>query len=217
MNSARKNEYIRERLITMNDNSYIDIERDVADDINLVPLETHLLRNRKIFLTGEVDMEMANDFVRQFMYLEKENKDDIDIYINGPGGDVVAGMLIYDLLQTSKCRINMYCIGKAYSMSAFLLASGPKGHRYILPHSEVMIHEPIICASGGNVSSVKRLSDTIVKAKKTSVDLLVKHTQKTEKEILKAISFDNYMTAKQAVAFGICDKVIDRLDWYTNK
>lgn len=189
-----------------------EVIRESSRGYDSISLETILLDERKIFLSGKTDMKMADDFVRQMMYLEKQSSEDINIYINGPGGDVEAGLLIYDVMQSAESTINTYCMGMAYSMAAFLLAAGDVGHRFILPHSTVMIHEPYISSSiGGNASTIRNLADSILDTKKTSIDILVKHTGKTRKEIEKAISYDNYMSANEAVAFGICDKIVERI------
>ncbi len=193
-------------------NSNTNIKIETSKGLEIVNLETEFLKNRKIFLSGPVDMEMADDFIRQMMYLEEEGDEDINIYINGPGGDVLAGLLIYDAIQSARSTINIYCTGVAYSMSAMILVSAEKGHRFILPHSEVMIHEPMVGGGvGGNASTVKHISDSISKTKDTTIEILMKHTGKSKEEIEKAISFDNFMSAEEAVEFGICDEVITKL------
>jgi ATP-dependent Clp protease protease subunit len=162
-----------------------------------------------LFLTGEVTSEMANDFVSQMLYLAASDEP-INIYINSPGGSVNAGLVIYDTIQalSEKLEINMYCIGMAASMGAIILAGGQKGRRFILPHSKVMIHEPLISGGiGGSATSIKKTSDSILETKAITNGILAKHTGKSIKEINKATSFDNYMNAKEAIEFGICDEI----------
>lgn len=188
------------------------IQVESVNGIREISLETSLFENRKIFLSGEINMEMANDFIRQMMYLDDDSGQEINIYINSPGGEVLAGLLIYDIIQSAECPINVYCTGMAYSMAAVLLASAEQGRRFILPHSKVMIHEPLISQGlGGNATSIKNISDSIMETKKLIVKLLSKHIEKSEEELEEAIRFDNYMTADKAVEFGLCDKIIIRL------
>lgn len=176
-----------------------------------IKLVTKHLMSRKIFLTGEVNASMANDFASKMLYLTDKNEP-IDIYINSPGGSVDAGLVIYDIIQSceGKVPINIYCIGTAASMGAILLAGGQKGRRYILPHSKCMIHEPLISGGmGGAATSIKKVADSILETKQIMNKILAKHTGKTEEEIDEATAFDNYMNAEEAIAFGLCDEVRD--------
>lgn len=166
--------------------------------------------NRKIFITGEVTDDLANDFATEILYLSRVSDEPIDIYINSPGGSVQSGLMMYDIIQacSDKVEINMYCMGMAASMAAILLAGGQKGRRFILPHSTVMIHEPLISSGvGGSATNIKKTADSIMNTKATICKILSKHTGKTYKSIEKAISYDHYMDSEEAVAFGICDAV----------
>ena len=139
-----------------------------------------------------------------------ESSEPIDIYLNSPGGSVNAGMVIYDVIQAleGKVPINIYCIGMAASMGAIILAGGHKGHRYILPHSKCMIHEPLISGGlGGSATSIKKTADSILETKAITNGVLAKHTGKTLEEIDKATAFDNYMNAEESVEFGLCDEI----------
>ncbi len=185
------------------------VEEETSGGIREVSIMTKHLTHGKLFLTGEVTEEMANTFVSVFLYLV-EKGDPVDIYINSPGGSVDAGLVIYDVIQScsEKIDINMYCIGRAASMGAIILASGQKGRRFILPHSKVMIHEPLIQGGmGGSATSVKKTADSILETKAITNGILAKHTGKTIEEIDEATSFDNFMNAKEAVEFGICDEI----------
>ena len=183
------------------------IVEETCNGTGIIPLESRHLTDRKLFINGVVTSTLADNMVSEFLYLATSDEP-VDIYINTPGGSVVDGMVIYDLIQTAPFEINMYCTGMAASMGAVLLAGGPKGHRFILPHSKVMIHEPLIDGSmGGSATSIKKTADSIMETKRILVDVLSKHTGKTKKAIDKAISFDNYMNAEEAVEFGICDEI----------
>ena len=184
------------------------VEVESAHGTREVSLTTRHLMNRKIFLTGSIDGEMADNFLSQFLYLEQESDEPITIYINSPGGEVNAGLMIYDTIQGSKLPINMVCTGMAASMAAVLLAGGQKGRRYILKHSKVMIHEPLISNGvGGSATSIKNISDSILETREIVNGILAEHTGKSMEEINEATNFDNYMNAEGAIEFGICDQI----------
>ena len=169
--------------------------------------------DRKIFLTGEINAEMANAFLSEILFLEQEPTKPVTIYINSPGGEVNAGLMIYDVIQGSGLEINMVCTGMAASMAAILLAGGKKGHRYILKHSKVMIHEPLIPRGvGGSATSIKNISESILETRKLVNGILAEHTGKTMEAIDEATSFDNFMNAEEAIAFGLCDAVAEKLN-----
>lgn len=180
-----------------------------SNGISLAPIESRLLSDRKIFIEGEITAASACEFVRAIMLLVKEDADKpIDIYINSPGGEVNAGLMIYDTLKGVKTEINLHCIGMAASMAAIILAGGKKGHRFILRHSRTMIHEPLITGGvGGSATSIKRTAESIMETKRISVELLASDTGKTRNEVEAAISFDNYMNAEESIAFGLCDDI----------
>lgn len=185
------------------------VEEESCHGSREINLQTKHFGNRKLFLIGEVTSEMANDFTSQMLYLSQSDEP-VDIYINSPGGSVNAGLVIYDIIQAckEKFEINMYCIGMAASMGAVLLAGGQKGRRYILPHSKVMIHEPLISGGiGGSATSIKKTSDSILETKEITNGILAKHTGKTMEEINEATSFDNFMNANEAIEFGLCDEI----------
>lgn len=176
-----------------------------------VTLLSQLLTDRNVFIQGEINAETANNFLIQIMYLKKSNEP-VNIFINSGGGEVNAGMFIYDLIQSLEMEVNIYCTGMAASMAAVILAGGQDGHRYILPHSKTMIHEPLLSQGvGGSASSIKNISDSILQTMKLLNGVLSKHTGRTMKELEKATSFDHYMDAEESVAFGICDKVVDHI------
>lgn len=185
------------------------VEVESAHGTREVSLKTRHLMNRNIFLTGSIDDEMANDFLSEFMYLENQSDEPINIYINSPGGQVNAGLMIYDTVQGSRVPVNMICAGLAASMAAIILAGGQNGRRYILKHSKVMIHEPLISGGlGGSATSIKNISESILETRKICNSILAQHTGKSVEEIDEATSFDNYMNAEEAIEFGLCDKTV---------
>ena len=186
------------------------IEVEGVNGIREVSLYTRHLTNRNIFLNGEINADMANFFVSQLLYLEETPDEPVNIYINSPGGEVNAGLMIYDAIQGSELEINMICTGLAASMAAVLLAGGQRGSRYILRHSKVMIHEPLLANGvGGSATSIRKISESIIETRELVNGILAKHTGKTFEEINEATSFDNYMSAEEAIAFGLCDRITD--------
>jgi ATP-dependent Clp protease protease subunit len=167
---------------------------------------------RRVFLNGEINRTLADDVVSQLLYLQEESEEPISIYINSGGGEVNAGLYIYDVLQSLTVPVYIYCTGIAASMAAVILAGGQQGRRFILPHSKTMIHEPLLAGGvGGSATSIKNISESILETRNITNGILAKHTGKTQEEINDATSFDNYMNAENTVAFGICDKVVKSL------
>lgn len=168
---------------------------------------SRLLKNRIILLTGEIDDALANTVVAELLYLDSLNHEDISLYINSPGGSVTAGMAIFDTMNFIKSKVSTICLGIAASMAAFLLASGEKGKRYVLPNSEVMIHQPLGGAQG-QASEIKIAAEHILKTKGKLNRLLAKHTGKSLKQIERDTERDNFMEAKEAVAYGLVDQIL---------
>ena len=188
------------------------VEVEGAHGTRTMSLRAKHLANRCIFLSGRIDAEMADAFLSQFLYLEQESSEPVTIYINSPGGEVNAGLLIYDTVQGSVLEVNMICAGMAASMAAVILAGGQPGHRFMLPHSKVMIHEPLIEGGvGGSATSIKNISESILETRKIINGILAKHTGKTVEEIDAATSFDNIMNALEAQEFGICDDITKKI------
>ena len=171
---------------------------------------SRLLNDRIIFLSDEVNDTTASLVIAQMLYLESVDPDkDISFYINSPGGSVTAGMAIYDTMQFVKCDVSTICLGMAASMGAFLLAAGTKGKRIALPHSEIMIHQPL-GGSKGQVSDVLIHTELLLRTRQTLNELLAANTGKTVEEIARDTERDNFMTAKQALEYGLIDKIIER-------
>ena len=168
---------------------------------------SRLLEDRIIFLSGEINDAMANTIVAQLIYLEaKDMNKDISLYINSPGGSVSAGLAIYDTMQYIRCDVCTICIGLAASMGAFILSSGAKGKRFALPNSEVMIHQPLGGAQG-QASDIKIQAEHILKIKEKMTRILAENTGRTCEEIERDTDRDNYLSAEEARAYGLIDKV----------
>ena len=166
-----------------------------------------LLEERIIFITGEINDALANTVVAQLLYLEaKDSTKDIDMYINSPGGSVTAGLAIYDTMNFIKCGVSTICIGMAASMAAFLLSSGEKGKRYALPSSEIMIHQPLGGAQG-QASDIAIQAEHILKIKKNLNEILAKNTGKPYDKVVNDTDRDNYLSAEEALDYGIIDKI----------
>ena len=171
---------------------------------------SRLLEDRIIFLSGEIDDQMANTIVAQLIFLEGKNPDkDIFMYINSPGGSVTAGMAIYDTMQYIKCDVSTICIGMAASMAAVILSSGTKGKRICLPHSEVMIHQPL-GGTQGQASDIEIHARHIQKTRETLNKILSENTGKDLETITKDTDRDNYLDAKQAQKYGLVDKIFSK-------
>jgi len=169
---------------------------------------SRLLKERVIFLTGQVEDHMANLIVAQMLFLEAENPEkDIFLYINSPGGVITAGMSIYDTMQFIKPDISTMCIGQACSMGAFLLTAGAKGKRYCLPNSRVMIHQPL-GGYQGQASDIKIHAQEILKVKIRINALIAKHTGKSIKTIEKDTERDHFLSAEESVKYGLIDRVL---------
>ena len=181
-----------------------------SNGITQVSADSKLLSQRKVFIEGEIDAEAACDFIKKIMLLTAENPaKEIDVLINSPGGEINSGLAIYDVIQSSKTPIRIFCIGRAYSMAAVLFASGNHG-RYMLPHSELMLHEPLLGDHvRGNSSSIKSISDSLISTKIKLNQILSKHTGKSEEEVEKASSFDHYFDPEESIEFGLCDQIVD--------
>ena len=171
-------------------------------------LYSRLLDDRIIFLSGEINDALANTVVAQLIYLEgKDSTKDISLYINSPGGSVSAGMAIYDTMNYIKCDVSTICIGMAASMGAFLLSSGAKGKRFALPNSEIMIHQPLGGAKG-QASDIKIQADLILRTRDTLNRILAENTGKSVEQIAKDTDRDYFMTANEALEYGLVDEVL---------
>ena len=171
---------------------------------------SRLLKERIIFLTGQINDNVASLVTAQLLFLEAEDpKKEIYLYINSPGGLVTAGLGIYDTMQYVKPDISTLCIGQAASMGSFLLAAGTKGKRFSLPNSRVMVHQPS-AGFQGQVTDIEIHANEVLSLKKRLNEIYSKHTGKTVDEVKSALERDNFMTAEVAKAFGLIDEVVDK-------
>lgn len=170
---------------------------------------SRLLKERVIFLVGPVDDHVANVIVAQLLFLESENPDkDISFYINSPGGSVTAGMAIYDTMQFINCDVSTMCIGQAASMGALLLAGGANGKRYCLPHSRVMIHQPLGGVQG-QATDIEIHAKEILQVRGRLNKILAHHTGQSLDTIAKDTDRDNFMSGQESVEYGLIDKVLE--------
>ena len=187
-------------------------EIECSGGVCIAPLETRLLMNRQIFLNGPIDAELAIGFMASMIFLSDVSDEPVTVLIDSPGGEITQGMLIYDVIQSIDVPVNMICTGIAASMAAVIFASGQKGRRYILKHSKVMIHEPLISdVYGGSASSVMKISRSLLKTRDMLSGILAEHTGRTAKEINAVLANEKFMDAEEAIDFGICDSITDSL------
>jgi ATP-dependent Clp protease, protease subunit len=173
-------------------------------------LPSRLLRERIIFITGPVEDTMASSICMQLLFLEAENpKKEIFMYINSPGGVVTSGLSIYDTMQFIRCPVSTTVMGQAASMGSLLLTAGAKGQRFALPHSSVMVHQPSGGFSG-QVTDIMIHARNVEALKKRLNEIYVKHTGRSYQQVVDALERDNFMTADEALKFGLIDKVLDK-------
>lgn len=169
---------------------------------------SRLLKDRIILLNGEIDDNLANSIVAQLLFLDSTNNNDISLYINSPGGSITSGMAIYDTMNFIKSNVSTICIGIAASMAAFLLSSGTKGKRYILPNAEVMIHQPLGGAQG-QATEIKIAAERILKLKNKLNQIMAENTNQPLNKIEHDTERDYFLSAKEAKEYGLIDKIIE--------
>jgi len=170
-----------------------------------------LLKDRIIYLTAEIEDHMANLAVAQMLFLQNENADaDISIYINSPGGHITSGLAIYDTMQFVGCDVRTYCIGQAASMAAVLMAGGTKGKRFLLPNSRVLIHQPLGGASG-TAPDIHIPAEEILRLRTRLNQILAHHSGQTVERIEEDVDRDRFMSAEEAVQYGLADQIIESL------
>ena len=172
---------------------------------------SRLLKDRVVFIGGEVEDSMANLIIAQLLFLQNENADaDISVYVNSPGGVITAGMAIYDTMQFVGCNVRTYCIGQAASMGAVLLAAGTKGKRYVLPNSRILIHQPMGGARG-TATDIGIQAEEILRMRERLNEILAHHTGQPVEKIAKDVDRDRFMSAQEAVDYGLADQIIQSL------
>ena len=170
---------------------------------------SRLLLDRIVFISGEVNDEMANAVVAQLLFLQSQDaKKEISVYVNSPGGSVTAGLAIYDTMQFVSCPIATYCVGQAASMGAVLLTAGEKGQRFALPNARIMIHQPRGGAEG-KASDIEITAREILRLKEKLNEILAKHSGRTMEEVVRDTDRDHFMSAEEARAWGLIDKVVE--------
>lgn len=182
------------------------IERTSSGE-RIYDIYSRLLKDRIIMLSGEIDDNISNTIVAELLYLDSLNHDDIQLYINSPGGSITSGMAIYDTMNFIKSDVSTICIGMAASMGAFLLSSGKKGKRFALENSEIMIHQPLGGVKG-QATEIKIAAERILKLKDKLNKILAKNTGQNIKKIERDTERDNFMEADEAKNYGIIDKII---------
>lgn len=178
-----------------------------SDGERVYDIYSRLLKDRIIILSGEIDDNLANSIVAQLLYLDSVNHNPINLYINSPGGSITSGMAIYDTMNYIKSDVSTICIGMAASMAAFLLSSGEKNMRYILPNSEVMIHQPLGGAQG-QATEIKIAAERILKLKEKLNEILSKNTGQNIEKIQIDTERDYFLSADEAVQYGLVDKIL---------
>ncbi len=172
---------------------------------------SRLLKDRIIFIGSAIEDTLSNLVLAQILFLQNENKtQDINIYINSPGGSITAGLAIYDTIQFVQCDVATYCVGQAYSMAAIILAAGTKGKRYGLPHTRIMLHQPW-GGMRGTATDIGIQAEEILRMKKYLNEILVKHTGQSPERVEEDVDRDFYMSSQEAKAYGLVDEVIESL------
>lgn len=188
------------------------IIRETSEGTARIPIADMMFQRREVWLTGEITSEVADAVISQILHLDAEDPDaEITMYIDSPGGSVTAGLSIYDVMQAVSADIHTVCVGTAASMAAVLFAAGDR--REILRHGEVMIHDPLVSGGiSGSALAVQDKSDRLMAKRKVLCGILAQHTGKTLKQIYKVTAKDTYFGAEEAVAFGLADAVIEKME-----
>ena len=186
------------------------IIRESSCGYHLIPIQDGMLSHREVELVGEVDADSANALIRQLRYLQREDPGAwVTLYINSPGGSVDSGMALYDVMQAVSCPIRTVCVGLAASMAALLFMSGAE--RGMLPHSRLMIHDPLIVQTGGSALKLKAVSDDLMETRQIIARVIAEHSGKSMDEVLAKTASDSYFRAEEAIEFGLADQIITGL------
>lgn len=186
------------------------IIRETSAGMVCYSIRDEMLAHREIELIGEVNSESVNSLISQIRYLAREEPGkEITVYINSPGGEVSSGLALYDVMKAVKCPIRTVCVGTAASMGAVLFAAGDR--RDMLPHARVMIHDPLISRTGGSALSLKTISDSLMHTREITGRILAEHTGRTLEEIYEKTATDSYFYAREAVEFGLADRIINEI------
>ena len=186
--------------------------RETSQGIEHIPIPDLMLQRREIWLTGEIDSQMADSVISQILHLDAETpRTEITMYSDSPGGSVSAGLAIYDVMRAVPCDIRTVCVGTAASMAAVIFSAG--NTREILKHGEVMVHDPLVNGGiSGSALAVQDKSDRLMQVRKELCQILAEHTGKSLKQIYRVTAKDTYFSAEAAVKFGLADNIIDRIE-----
>ena len=183
------------------------IIRESSYGYHLIPIQDEMLSHREVELVGEVDANTVNTLIRQLRYLQCEDPEaPITLYINSPGVSVDSGMALYDVMQAVSCPVRTVCVGLAASMAALLFVSGAE--RDMLPHSRLMIHDPLIIQTGGSALKLKAISDDLMETRQIIAKVIAEHSGKSMEEVLEKTANDSYFREEEAVKFGLADHII---------
>ena len=183
------------------------IIKESSRGYDLIPIRDEMLSHREVELAGEVDADSVNALIRELRYLQRQDPEgEITMYINSPGGGVDSGLALYDVMQTISCPIRTVCVGLAASMAALLFISGSR--RDMLPHSRLMIHDPLIVQTGGSALRLKAVSDDLMETRQITARVIAEHSGRSLEEILEKTATDSFFRAEEAVAFGLADNII---------
>ena len=183
------------------------IIKESSRGYDLIPIQDEMLAHREVELVGEVDAGSVNTLIRQLRYLQRQDPEgEITLYINSPGGGVDSGLALYDVMQAVSCPIRTVCVGLAASMAALLFISGDR--RDMLPHSRLMIHDPLIAHTGGSALRLKAVSDDLMETRQITAQVIAEHSGKSLEEILEKTASDSFFRAEEAVTFGLADRII---------
>ena len=187
------------------------IIKETSRGYDLIPIQDEMLSHREVELVGEVDAGTVNALVRELRYLQREDPDgEITLYINSPGGSVDSGLALYDVMQAVSCPIRTVCVGLAASMAALIFVSGNR--RDMLPHSRLMIHDPLIVQTGGSALRIKAVSDDLMETRKIVAEVIAQHAGKSLEEVLEKTATDSFFRAEEAVVYGLADNIITSFD-----
>lgn len=190
--------------------SFVDearIIRESSRGYDLIPIRDEMLSHREVELAGEVDADSVNTLIRELRYLQRQDPEgEITMYINSPGGGVDSGMALYDVMQAVSCPVRTVCVGLAASMAALLFISGSR--RDMLPHSRLLIHDPLIVQTGGSALRLKAVSDDLMETRQITARVISEHSGRSLEEILEKTAKDSFFRAEEAVAFGLADNII---------
>ena len=183
------------------------IIKESSRGYDLIPIRDEMLSHREVELAGEVDADSVNALIRELRYLQRQDPEgEITMYINSPGGGVDSGLALYDVMQTVSCPIRTVCVGLAASMAALLFISGSR--RDMLPHSRLMIHDPLIVQTGGSALRLKAVSDDLMETRQITARVIAEHSGRSLEEILEKTATDSFFRAEEAVACGLADNII---------